>query len=150
MPVVQSTFTEGFVAGYPGMVATGETANRLTRTLEDASGLGFGKAAYRGVGDHGCIKTPAVGTLLGFTIADHGLVVTSTRPADTYAQNDNVGIQNRGTIWVDGSIAVADGDQVYVTPAGLITNSAAGNTIAPEWFFQETLAAAGLVRIARR
>jgi hypothetical protein len=91
-----------------------------------------------------------VGTLYGFTIADHGLVVTATRPADTYAQSDNVGIQNRGTIWVDCSTACADGEQVYVTPAGLITNSAAGNVIAPEWFFQETLAAAGIVRIARR
>lgn len=150
MPVVQSTFSETFAAGYAGMVATGETANRLTRTLEDASGIAFGKAVYRGAGDHGCIKTPAAGTLLGFTIADHGLVVTATRSADTYAQSDSVGIQNQGVIWVESSVAVADGEQVYVTPAGLITNVTSGNVIASEWFFQETLAAAGLVRIARR
>ena len=150
MPVVQTTFSDTFAAGFAGMIATGETANRLTRTLEDISGIGFGKAVFRGAGDHGCVKTPTAGALLGFTIADHGLVVTSARPADTYAQGDNVGIENRGVIWVDSSVAVADGEQVYVTPAGLITNVSAGNVIAAEWFFQETLTAAGLVRIARR
>lgn len=54
MAEVQTTYTENMAPGYPGMVANGEIGNRISRTCEDAAGIGFGKAAYRGAGDHGC------------------------------------------------------------------------------------------------
>ncbi len=54
---LQSTWSDTVTAGYPGMVANGETSNRITRSIEDSGGIGFGKAAYRGSGDHGCTAT---------------------------------------------------------------------------------------------
>lgn len=54
MAEVQTSYSETVNAGYPGMVANGETSNRISRTCEDAAGIGFGKAVYRGSNDHGC------------------------------------------------------------------------------------------------
>jgi hypothetical protein len=71
MAELQTTYSNTIAHGYAGMVANGETSNRITRTIEDAAGVGFGVPVYRGSGDHGCTAT--VGTLatfLGFTLAN--------------------------------------------------------------------------------
>ena len=148
MAVIQSTFTENLDAIYPGMDASGELSNIITRTLESAS-VGFGKAVYAGTADSGASTTVSA-RLLGFTLADKGLPVTAGRAADTYILGDNLAVKNRGAVGVAVSVAVADGDPVYVTPAGLITNVASGNTAAAGWEFLDTLAAAGNGRIVRR
>jgi len=149
MAVLQSTFGEDYPVAYAGMEADGETSNIITRSLESAS-CAFGKAVYRGSADRGAVTTPAAGTLYGFTIANPGLPVTADRAADTFIAKDNLRIKNRGKIWVNAAVAVADGDPVYVTPAGLITNVATSNVAATGWEFDDTIAAAGLVRIVRR
>src|SRR4051794_22299483 len=102
MAELQTTYSNTIAHGYAGMVANGETSNRISRTCEDAAGIGFGIPVYRGSGDHGCTAT--VGTLatfLGFTIAvaGQGLVVGQT--ADTFAQYDNVPIMPSGAIYVN-------------------------------------------------
>lgn len=148
MAVVQSTFAEDIDLGYPGMEADGELSSIITRTLESAT-CGFGKAVYAGVADNGCVTTPSA-RLLGFTLTNSGLAVTADRAADQYIAKDNVRIKNRGKIWVDVAVAVADGDAVYVTAAGLITNVATANTAAAGWEFVDTLTAAGRGRIVRR
>ena len=48
------------------------------------------------------------------------------------------------------TVANTNGETVYVTPAGLITNASAGNTAATGWEFLDTLAGAGVGRIVRR
>jgi hypothetical protein len=151
MAIVQDTYNATPAKGYPGMVANGETSNRISRTCEDAAGIAFGRACYRGTGDHGTTATPAVGTLLGFAIADHGIVpLPGGVAADIYPQYGTVGIMNAGVIHVTAGSDVTDGAQVYVTPAGLIVDDAGGNVIADGWFFDETVASGGIVRIARR
>ena len=55
MAVVQSTYSSYQPVAYAGLVANGETANRISRTVETAAGIGFGKAVYRGSGDHGAL-----------------------------------------------------------------------------------------------
>lgn len=149
MAVLQNTFVEDITVGYPGMEADGELSNIITRTLESAS-VGFGKAVYRGTADRGAVTTPTTGALLGFTIANKGLPVTPARAADSYAQGDNLRVKNRGKIWVTAGAAVADGDQVYVTSAGAITNVSTSNIIADGWFFDDTAASGAPVRIVRR
>lgn len=147
MPL-QSTFGATIPTGYPGMIANAEVQNRITRTIEDAAGIGFGKAAFRGAGDHGITATPTAGKLMGITIVDHGQVRRTGQTADTYAQNDNVPLLQRGTICVLASAAVADDDQVYVTPAGLFTNVDLGNVILDGWVFDNTVASGAIVRIS--
>jgi hypothetical protein len=57
MPVLQSTYTEGPAVAYAGMIANGETGNRITRSCADSAGIGFGKAVFRSTTDHNCTAT---------------------------------------------------------------------------------------------
>jgi hypothetical protein len=59
MSTLQSTFSEDLPVGYAGMVANGETSNRISRTCADAAGIGFGKAVYRS-GEHSCTADQAL------------------------------------------------------------------------------------------
>jgi hypothetical protein len=141
---VQSTYSSTIPAGFAGMVKNGETSNRISRTIEDAAGIAFGKAAFRGSGDHGVTGTPAAATFMGIVIADAGQVPGVGETADTVPQYGTVGLLDEGVIYVAASVAVADGDQAYVTPAGLITNVLTSNTAIPAKF-DATIAAAGIV-----
>lgn len=149
MAVLQNTFGEDIATGYPGMEADGELSNIITRTLESSS-CGFGKAVFRGTNDRGAVTTPAADKLLGFTIANKGLPVTADRAADTFIAKDNLRIKNRGKILVTAGAAVADGDPVYLTSAGAITNVVTDNIVAAGWEFDDTAASGSLVRIVRR
>ena len=158
MAVLQSNFTDTIAKGYAGMVANGETSNRISRTIEDAAGVGFGVPVYRGTGDHGCTAT--VGTLatfLGFTIADHGLAtVAGGVAADVNPQYGSVAILTQGVMWVNATAAVADGAAVTIgkgaSVADAISSTAADAThIATDgWVFDDTASGAALVRIAKR
>ena len=154
MAVLQSTYATGYASGYAGMVANGETSNRISRTIEDAAGVGFGRAVFRGTGDHGCTATPSAteGNQLGITIADPSVTpVPGGAAADVYAQYDSVGIMTQGAIWVVAGEAVTDGAQVYIEAVTFdFVDTATSNTILTGWFFQDTAADGALVRIARR
>lgn len=152
MAVLQSAYAATIPTMVPGQVLNGETSNRISRTLEDATAVPFGKFLWDGAGDHGCTLTPAAGKCLGVAIENHGGVAASIgQNADSgYGQYSTPGIMTLGVIAVAASVAVAKRDQVYVTPAGVITNSAGGNVIAPGWTFDATITAAGNVPVARR
>lgn len=151
MPIVQNTFNDTPDKGYAGMVRNGEQGNRISRTVEDAAGLAFGAPAYRGVGDHGVTGTPSA-AFMGWAVADHGVQpLPGGVAADIYPQYYTAGLQTDGSLFVTAGVAVADGDTVYVTPGKTITNvSNAGANFDTGWKFDETIAAAGLVGIARR
>lgn len=55
MAEVQTVYNDFPANGFAGMIANGETSNRISRTIETAAGIGFGKAVYRGANDHGCL-----------------------------------------------------------------------------------------------
>ena len=154
MAVFQNAYAATIPQGFPGMVVNGETSNRISRSVEDAAGIAFGKAVFRGVGDHAVTGTPGTAsTFLGFTISNHGGVNLTLggapAVADLYGQNGTAGVMTLGSMWVNAAVAVADDDPVYITSAGLITNVATGN-VATGWEFDNTTTAAGLVRIVRR
>ena len=62
---IQDVYNSAPGKGFPGMVVNGETSNRISRTVEDAAGIAFGMAAFRGGGDHGITGTPTAGTAGG-------------------------------------------------------------------------------------
>lgn len=152
MAVIQDTYNDAPGKGFPGQVRNMEASNRLSRTVEDAAGLAFGRFAYRGTGDRGCTGVPAAGDALGVVIADHGQPLLPGGTADTIPRYESAAICNRGVINVQVGANVADGDQVYVTPAGVITNVDGGgaNLAADGWFFDETVANGGICAVARR
>lgn len=150
MAVLQSTYSDDYAKGFPGMIANGETSNRISRTVEQSGGIAFGKPAYRS-SDHGVDTTEAVATFMGFTIANYAAPASDTGTyADSYPEGSTAGILTTGCMWVSAAVAVNDGEQVYVTSAGAITNVSTSNFAATGWFFQDTITAAGLVRIAKR
>jgi hypothetical protein len=149
MAVLQTVYTDQVAPGYAGMVANAETSNRITRTNEDAASLPFGRAVFRGTGDHGCTATVGAG-FLGISIAHETLGLLAGATADAFPQFASVPIMTLGVIWVNTSVAVAKGDQAYVTSAGLLTNVSTSNTILTGWFFDTTTAAAGLAKLAKR
>ena len=150
MAVLQTTYTDQVAPGYAGMVANAETSNRITRTIEDAGGIAFGKAAFRGTGDHGTTATPTAGGLLGITIAHEALGLIAGQTADVFPQYANVPILTQGVIWVTAGASVADGEQAYVTSAGAFTNVSTSNVILPGFFFDTTAASGALVKLAKR
>jgi hypothetical protein len=72
---IQSTYGTDYAKGFPGMLADGNTQSRPTRTIEDAAGIAFGKAAFQGSNDRGIV---ALQTLVGAGSAAAGNVGTST------------------------------------------------------------------------
>lgn len=141
---VQSTYSATPAVGFAGMVANGETSNRISRTVEDSAGIAFGKAVFRGSGDHGVTATPTAGTFMGIVIADVGQVPGLGGTADTLAQYTTAALLLEGVIFVSSSVAVADGDQAYVTPGGAITNVSTSNVAIPAKF-DATISGAGIV-----
>lgn len=156
MPTVQDTYNETIAVGFPGMVASGERDNRISRTIEDAAGIAFGKAVFRGSGDHGVTATPAAGTCLGILIADHGQpVIPGGVAADIVPQYQTGSILAMGAIWVTVGADVTDGAAVYVgdgdpLTAGAFTDDATGNIALTGWVFDMTVASGGLCRIVKR
>lgn len=151
MAVLQSTYPTAYPGGYAGMVNDGEESNRISRTVEDATAIGFGKAVFRGATDHGCTLTPSA-NLLGITIANYAAppVQLTGAEADSYPQLSTAGILVQGVIWVVTSVAVTPAQPVYVTPAGVFTNVTASNTILTGWVFDATAGIGAIVPIARR
>lgn len=144
---LQSSFSAAIPTGFAGQIANAENRNPITRTCEDAAGIGFGIACFRGVGDHGVTATPAAGKFMGISIVDHGQVRRTGMNADSYAQNDNVPLLQRGTIWVLAGVAVNDGEAVYVTAGGVFTNVVGANIPLPGFQFDLTVAGGAVTRI---
>lgn len=151
MPAYQTNYTEDWAIGLPGMMATGERFNGITRSIETAGGIGFGKPAFRGTGDRGIATTGTAPTFLGVTLGTYAPQPQADGSyIDSYPQRANVPVLTSGSIWVVPAVNVADGDQAYATPAGALTNVATGNVIMTDWFFDTTAAAGGLARLVKR
>lgn len=143
---IQSAYLNTIPTGFAGMVFDGEVSNRISRTVEDAAGIAFGTACFRGAGGHGTTATPTAGKFMGVAIADAGQVPGLGETADTIAQYKSLALLNEGVIFVNSSVAVAQGDAVYVTPGGVFTNVSTSNIALPAKF-DLAIAAAGLVPI---
>ncbi len=150
MAVVQTTYATGFAVGYPGQVANAETSNRISRVVEDAAGIAFGKACFRGTGDNGVTATPAAGKFMGIVIARHDQQpVPGGVGADIIGQYGSAALLNEGEIYVTAGASVAAGDAAYVTSGFVITNVSTSNTAIPA-VFDDTVASGAIVRLRVR
>lgn len=155
MAELQTSYSDTIAPAYAGMIANGETGNRITRTCEDAAGIAFGKAVYRGSDDHGATAT--VGTLAtfyGWTVATSALGYIAGQDADEYQQYDNMTILTGGAIYITVTGTVADGAAITVgTGAGVAdgygSTAADATHIATGWIADQTVTN-GLCRIVKR
>jgi hypothetical protein len=119
MAELQTSYSNTIAKGFAGMVADGETSNRITRTCEDAAGIAFGAPVYRGAGDHGCTGTVGTaGDLPRLRDREAPASRWCRADADEYQQYDNVGILTSGAIYVPVKGAVNDGDALTVGKGG--------------------------------
>lgn len=116
MPTVQSTYGDNIAAGYAGAIANQEHKVLISRTVEDAAGIGFGLAVMQGVEDKGCVIGDGT-SFLGVTVREQD---TDANSPDVFAQYDNARIATKGVIWVANSGGVAAGDPVSLLPAGAL------------------------------
>ncbi|EHP94890.1 structural cement protein Gp24 [Methylorubrum extorquens] len=156
MANLQPTYSQQLAPGFPGMIANGEEGNRLSRTVEDAAGLAFGRAAFRGAGDRGCTATASAtaGAFLGIAIANLAIqplqgVVAGAVAADIYPQNSEAGLLNEGVIWVTAGSNTTQGAAAYVTSAGVFTATTTSNIAIPA-VFDDTVSSGSLVRLRVR
>ena len=149
MAVVQTDFSEDIAKGFPGMIANGETSNRISRTCADAGGIPFGVPVYEGSDPHTCTRTPAAGKLLGITIAHQCLGLLAGQTADEYAQYDNVAIMTLGAIFVTAGEAVTARAPAYDTGSAIV-DTVSTNTALTGWQFDEAAANADIVKLVRR
>lgn len=100
-------YKENLVSYAVGRRANMEEWNTITRVLEGATSVGFGKPVIAGTADDQCLPlTAAAQNVLGITEAN----LVLPRPGDEYDQYDNVAICEVGVIGVQlGADPVAKG-----------------------------------------
>lgn len=145
----QTSYSETLRPGVPGQIANMIPATLISRTVEDAAGVGFGLAVTQGADDYGC---SAFGTgdtaILGITVRDRSLDANNP---DEFGEGDSARVMTKGAVWVTASVAVNAGDPVYVIPAtGAFakTNASSAVQIAgARWDTSTTGAGLAIVRL---
>lgn len=113
----------------------------ISRNVQDAEGVLFGKAVGQGTADRQCrhYKTGAGTKFLGVAILDK-----TTNDPVKYQQYQTARIRSEGPVVVNAAVAVAAGDLAYVIAAsGDFTNVATGNLLVGQ--FETSGAANALV-----
>lgn len=129
--------------GHEGQVADMRSVEAVSRICEPAS-VGFGKAVIRGTADNQ-VTIGAAGKFVGLSMRD---VTLPAANADVYKQGNTIACMTRGTMFVVPTANVADGDAVYYTAAGALTNVSSGNTVVPNAVW-ETTTSSGSVGVVR-
>lgn len=149
---VQTSYSENIRPAVAGQIANMEDAVLISRTVETAAGIGFGKVVKQGAGDNGCISDldtvdMTAQTYLGITVRER-----SVRPEspNLFAQYESARIMRKGVIWVEVAVAVAPSDIVTVTLAsGAIGKTAVGAGVVaiPNARWESTTGGAGLAKL---
>ena len=139
MAIVQSTYSENIAIASPGMPADADYS-AATKICETAAGIAFGVAVQRGTSDNEALVGAAAATeFVGVTIRD------ITQSADKYSQHENMGVMQRGRIWVTVGGDVSAGENVtFDASTGVLSSAtASGSQFAITGAVWETSASSG-------
>jgi hypothetical protein len=142
---VQTTFPDNISAAIAGLRGTMIPATLISRTVETVAGIAFGVAVARGTDDNGCKVFGSGDTaILGITVIDR-----SVNTADKYSQYESASIMTKGPVWVMASVAVNDGDPVYVIPStgAFAKTSASSAVLIANAVWDTTTTGAGLALV---
>ncbi|MFG8133168.1 hypothetical protein ACEOP2_22390 [Pseudomonas aeruginosa] len=149
MPAVQTTYSANIRAALPGMLVDESQKTLLSRTVENAAGIGFGVPAIQGTADKAIRPAQAGDTAAGYvgiTVRDRSVKAE----ANAYSQYESARIITEGPIWVTASVQVAKRDPVYFVPAtGAWTNVASGNVQVPNASFDTSTTGANQIAQVR-
>jgi hypothetical protein len=147
MPAIQTTYLDTQPAAIAGAPATMVPSTIISRTVEDVAGIGFGKPVQQGTADKG-IAAFTGGTFTGITLLDRSATGVAGN-ADAFPQRASARVLTKGDVWVQASVAVAAGNGVYLTAAGLFTNVATANTAIPGARWDTSTTAANQLAVVR-
>ncbi|MCD9096188.1 structural cement protein Gp24 [Luteimonas fraxinea] len=132
-----------------GAQATMIAATIVSRNVETAAGIGFGRAVAQGATDKGIVLAGTGATkIVGITLLDRSATGSAATP-DAFRQRESARVMTKGDIWVTAAVAVAAGDAVYVTGAGALTNVDTSNTAIPGARWDTSTTAAGQLAVVR-
>ena len=116
------------IAGYSaGFIPNSEPNVLISRTVEDATPIAFGKAVAQGTGDNGItLLTTGATDYVGITCTEHS---TDANTPDVFAQYDNARVMTKGVICVEVSETVSAGDAVHVVLSTSAFSNNGGQTI---------------------
>lgn len=124
---VQSTYSERMRAGVEGAMVDWADSVFLSKTVETVAGIGFGKAVSRGSGDNGIVIPTGSAVSIGLTVRE---ISGDANNPNLFARYDSARVMIKGCIWAVASVAVDDGDDVYVVPTtGALQKSNASSAI---------------------
>lgn len=147
MPALQTSYTQSHARWVEGMILNSEPSDIISRIVESAAGIGFGKVACQGASDNGIIVPAANKVYRGITVLDPTQVGGTV---DTYAQYATAAVMTKGVIVAQASVAVAAGDKVYfVAATGALTNTdnSSANPQIPNAIWETSTSGAGLAAI---
>jgi hypothetical protein len=114
---VQTTYPSGMRPGVEGAIANEEPVRLISRNVEDAAGIPFGRGVIQGVADKGC-KLGAYtteGMMLGVTVRERSI---GPDLPNGFAQYSSARIMRSGCIWVAVTNAVVAGDPAKIDATG--------------------------------
>ena len=145
MPV-QTTYNSQLAPAYEGMIANSEPHRIVSKQVESAAGIGFGKVTVQGTADDQIRVSEVTRRFRGLTEASH--IGGGLATLDSYEQYQTVPVMVEGVMWVMASVAVNPGDLVYYVPAtGVLTNVATSNTQIPNAIWESSTTGAGLAKV---
>ncbi len=146
---IENSHREEQVAAIAGAPATMIGATDLSRNVEAAAGIGFGKAVAQGSADKGIVPLlTASNRFVGITLLDRSATGVPGNP-DAFPQYSMARVRRKGDVWVVAAVAVAAGDPVYVTSVGDFTNVEGGNTLIERARWETSTAANGRLAVIR-
>mgnify|MGYP000215177590 CR=1 FL=1 len=139
MPRIQTTYAETMDEGRAGMIVNTELKNLISRNVEGADGIGFGKAVARGTLDRSARVTTTGDTkILGISVRERSV---DANDEDNIAEGRELRVMTKGVTYVTVSGAVVQGEAVHLAVATGVWSNAGGITVANAEF--ETSAADG-------
>ena len=134
--VLQTSYRPQIAPAVEGMPVDIGGYEDISRIVETAAGVTFGKAVSQGAADRGCILGGA--NFIGISLRDVTLGLAPVNPLldvgpalDTYGQLTNASIRTRGRVWVKAGAVVSAGQALfYDTTSGAFSNSASGQAAA--------------------
>lgn len=150
MPDIQGTYKTGIDAFRVGQLVNTEPHVLISRTVETAAGVAFGKVVQQGTGDNGC-KADLTGmtadSFLGIVARERS---TNPETPDKFAQYESARIVRQGVVVVQASKAITAGTDVTVALASGDLNSdavGAGQVALPKARWESSTSGAGLAKI---
>jgi hypothetical protein len=129
MPTISESYASTMSNGYAGAIVNTEPRTLISRTVEDAAGIGFGLVVMQGTNDKGCVIGDGT-SFLGVTVREQD---TEASDPDVFAQYDSARIMTKGVVWVVNNGGVSAGDEVALDTSGGLAGATSGDIPGARW-----------------